>query len=82
MEHKFKVDDRVRVTQIDDVDYYGQALYQVGDAGTVVYSDRELNDTKNGYLICFDRLNATDEDPNWWALEHWLEPENLVMVFE
>ena len=29
---KFKKGDRVRVAKIDDVDYYGHAKYNVGDA--------------------------------------------------
>ena len=33
--YKFKVGDRIRVTKIDDLDYYGLATYEIGDAGTI-----------------------------------------------
>lgn len=36
MNFKFKVGDRVRVTKIDDLDFYGSATYSVGDVGTII----------------------------------------------
>lgn len=83
MKHKFKVGDRVRVVKIDDYNYYGNALYKIGDAGIITYCGRTFDKShKNDYIIKFDRLKAIGKDPEWCALEHWLEPELLVMVFE
>lgn len=44
MKYKFSEGDRIRVTKIDDMDYYGLATYKIGDAGTI--SMRRNN--KNG----------------------------------
>ena len=80
MNYKFKVGDRVRVTKIDNKNYYSDALYKVGDVGTI--GSRGRYDGENDYGVRFDRLEAIDKDPYWFALERWLEPENSVMIFE
>ena len=41
MEHKFKIGDRVQVVRIDNdkADYLGEALYHIGDVGTIIGRD-------------------------------------------
>ena len=78
--YKFKVGDRIRVTKIDDLDYYGLATYKIGDAGTISM----LRNGSNGivYGIDFDDLQASGEDGFWWAKEAWLKPEKALIVCE
>ena len=80
MKYKFSEGDRIRVTKIDDMDYYGLATYKIGDAGTI--SMRRNN--KNGifYGIDFDDLQASGEDGFWRAKEAWLKPEKALIVCE
>ena len=80
--HKFKIGDRVRVIKIDNPAYYSKALYKVGDIGTIEHCAHDIKHDENDYCISFDRLKADGEDPNWYALEHWLESAKQVMVFE
>lgn len=80
MDYKFKVGDRVRVIAIDDYDYYGIAQYEIRDIGTIIMC-RPYRSGENKYEIDFDRLQGRTQS-DWWALEHWLEPVNPVMVFE
>lgn len=82
MEHKFKVGDRVRVTTIDNQGYYCKALYKVGDVGTIRHCDHDSKYNENDYCVRFDRLKNDGEDPDWFALEHWLESAKQVMIFE
>lgn len=82
MKHKFKVGDRVRVIKIDNKTYYSEAPYKIGDVGTVTFCGQAHSYSANDYLIVFDRLNAEGKDPKWCALEHWLEPENQLIVCE
>ena len=80
MKYKFSEGDRIRVTKIDDMDYYGLATYKIGDAGTI--SMRRNN--KNGifYGIDFDDLQASGEDGFWWAKEAWIQSEKALIVCE
>lgn len=80
MDYKFKVGDRVRVITIDNDNYYGLAQYKNGDIGTITMC-RPYDSFGNKYKINFDRLQGRSRS-EWWALEHWLEPYNHVMVFE
>lgn len=72
--YKFSVGDRVRVTKIDDMEYYGLATYEVGDVGTISMHRHGSNGVVYG--IDFDELLASGEDGFWWAKESWLELEN------
>lgn len=80
MDYKFKVGDRVRVTTIDDYNYYGIAQYEINDIGTIL-ACRPYSSCRYKYHIDFDRLQGQTQS-DWWALEHWLEPVNPVMTFE
>lgn len=83
MKHKFKVGDRVRVTKIDDKQFYGPATYKVGDVGRIItVSSSQWCGRTFKYEIEFDRLKADNKDYEWWALEDWLVREISVMVFE
>lgn len=76
--YKFKVGDRVRITKIDDLDFYGNATYKVGDVGTIVVCS--LMDTIITYCIEFDKRQSYD---NYWAaLESWLEPALVLINYE
>lgn len=80
--YKFKVGDRVRITKIDDLDFYGNATYNVGDVGTIVVCS--LMDTIITYCIEFDKRQSYDNDwDNYWAaLESWLEPAPVLINYE
>ena len=78
--YKFKVGDRIRVTKIDDLDYYGLATYEIGDAGTI--SMRRNGSNGIVYGIDFDDLQASGEDGFWQAKEAWLKPEKALIVCE
>lgn len=77
MENKFKVGDRVQVVEIDNMDFYGRAIYHVGDVGTIDYID-ENGDCR----VDFDRLKLENRHSTWWAREYWLRLENQLMMFE
>lgn len=38
VENKFKIGDRVRVVKIDNLKYYSDAWYQIGDTGTIEFA--------------------------------------------
>lgn len=78
--YKFKVGDRIRITKIDDMEYYGLATYEVGDVGTISMHRHGSNGVVYG--IDFDELLASGEDGFWWAKEAWLKPEKALIVCE
>lgn len=78
MKYKFSEGDRIRVTKIDDMDYYGLATYKIGDVGTI--SIRRNNENGIVYGIDFDDLPASGEDGCWWAKEHWLKPAKVLIT--
>ena len=63
MKPKFKIGYRVRVTKIDDKDFYGIATYKVGDVGTIIYSSKYKG--LNYYRIEFDRLKNNSGIYDW-----------------
>lgn len=78
MNFKFKVGDRVRVTKIDDLDFYGVATYSVGDVGTIITG----YDSGHGIAYCIDFDKIPCIVGYWAALEDWLQPEQLLIVCE
>ena len=80
MKYKFSEGDRIRVTKIDDLDYYGLATYKIGDVGTI--SMRRNGSNGIVYGIDFDDLMASGEDGFWWAKEAWLKSENALILCE
>lgn len=73
MTHKFQNGDRVRVVKIDNMDYYDNAKYQIGDIGTIIKSDSNYM-YEAEYCIDFDRLKTVPGISEWFALEEWLQP--------
>lgn len=80
MKYKFSEGDRIRVTKIDDMNYYGLATYKIGDVGTI--SIRRNNENGIVYGIDFDDLPASGEDGCWWAKESWLKTETALILCE
>lgn len=78
MNYKFNEGDRVRITKIDDLDFYCMVTYEVGDVGTI--STCYETDGRNAYCIEFDRRPC--HGGSWAALEDWLEPEPVLIVCE
>lgn len=67
MNYKFNEGDRVRITKIDDLDFYCMATYEVGDVGTI--STCYETDGRNAYCIEFDRRPC--HGGSWAALIVW-----------
>lgn len=80
MKYKFSEGDRIRVTKIDDMDYYGLATYKIGDVGTISMHRHGSNGIVYG--IDFDDLMASGEDGCWWAKESWLMLEKPLIKCE
>lgn len=95
MNFKFKVGDRVRVTKIDDLDFYGDATYSVGDVGTIITG----YDSGHGIAYCIDFEKGTIDTQRTWenkptygiwfengqywsAKEEWLKPANQLIMCE
>lgn len=78
--YKIKVGDRVRITRIDDLVYYGMAPYSVDDIGTII-SQHQIG-KGNTYVIEFDRLKQSYGRYQWCALEKWLAPETVLFKCE
>lgn len=78
MNYKFSEGDRIRVTKIDDMDYYGLATYKIGDVGTI--SIRRNNENGIVYGIDFDDLPASGEDGCSSSLNDfiWYNKEDLT----
>lgn len=77
MKNKFKIGDRVQVVKIDDMTYYSDALYQIGDVGKILFVSSD-----GDYRVEFDRLIYEDHHASWWVLEHWLTLENPLIKWE
>jgi len=81
MEHKFKIGDRVQVVRIDNdkADYLGEALYHIGDVGTIIGRDT-AGHYGNDYCIDFDRLQQVKGRSKWYALEKWIKPADKLLI--
>ena len=84
MEYKFEVGDRVRITKIDDYDFYGHATYEVGCVGYIYRHGKSSQEP--AYLIKFiDETYNTNlyiDVPYWSAKEEWLELDRPLIMYE
>ena len=85
MEYKFEVGDRVRVTKITSVAFYGQATYELGCFGKISRVEDD-DDYDVVYYVKFDdeRYNGNPNYPDhcWAVLEDWLESDIQVILCE
>lgn len=74
MNYKFNEGDRVRITKIDDLDFYCMATYEVGDVGTI--STCYETDGRNAYC------NPYTDNGLWSAKENWLQEYKPLMEMD